>query len=184
MSTHKKIDSICIGVLIAVLVITVLFMNGGALGIETIIDEDADTASASGWYTKNDLNSSWDSSMATTVITLEGSSAKVVGKGAYFYDGDVVITNAGAYVFSGTLTDGSIVSSGTVRLTEAQWGEFFELLKDGTVVKRGGSADSGSRGPWLYLYWTGDKSQYQQFSFDSISTRRAFEDLCAELAQS
>ena len=83
----------------------------------------------------------------------------------------------------GPTTEEDVVSRGTVKLTEAQWGEFFDLLKDGTVVKRGESAESGSRGPWLYLYWTGDKSQYQQFSFDSVSTRRTFEEFCAGLVQ-
>ena len=108
MSTHQNIDRICVGVLIAVLAITILFMNGSTLGIETIIDEDAEAVSVSGWYTRNDLDGSWDST-AATVITLNGSSAQVFGKGAYAYDGDVVITNAGAYVVSGTLTDGSII---------------------------------------------------------------------------
>ena len=83
----------------------------------------------------------------------------------------------------GPATEEDITASGTVELTEAQWGEFFGYLKDGTVVKRAESTESGSRGPWLYLYWSGDKSEYQEFSFDSVTTRRSFEDFCAELAQ-
>ena len=83
----------------------------------------------------------------------------------------------------GPATEEDITASGTVKLTEAQWAEFFGYLKDGIVVKRGESTESGSRGPWLYLYWTGDKSEYQEFTFDSVSTRSAFEDFCAELAQ-
>ncbi len=83
----------------------------------------------------------------------------------------------------GPTTQEDIVSSGTVRLTDAQWAEFFGYLKDGTVVKRGESANSGGAGPWLYLYWTGDKSAYQEFSFDSFGTQREFESFCAELSE-
>ena len=36
MSTHKHIDKICVVVLILTLVITVLLMNGTALGIQTL----------------------------------------------------------------------------------------------------------------------------------------------------
>ena len=42
MSTHKSIDLICVAVLLLTLLLTVLFMNGGRLGIQTLVDEDAD----------------------------------------------------------------------------------------------------------------------------------------------
>ena len=81
------------------------------------------------------------------------------------------------------MTEEDVTAKGTVELTEAQWGEFFAYLADGTVVKRGNSAESGSRGPWLYLYWTGDGDKYQEFSFDAGSTASAFEAFCEALAQ-
>ena len=83
----------------------------------------------------------------------------------------------------GPATEEDITAKGTVELTQAQWAEFFAYLKDGTVVKRGASADAGSRGPWLYLYWKDDRAEYQQFSFDAPGREKAFEEFCAELAQ-
>lgn len=108
MSTHKFIDIICVAVLLFTLLLTILFMNGESLGIEVIIDEDAETHSDSLYFTTNDLNSGWDRASAT-VITLKGDTAQISGNGAYFYDGNLVISNAGKYVLSGSLRDGSIV---------------------------------------------------------------------------
>ena len=107
MSTHKHIDLICTIVTICALLITVLFMNGEALGITKIVDEDAEGYEGTEYFTANDLDDGWDDSSAT-VITLNGDSATVSGNGAYAYDGGAVISNAGNYVVSGTLTDGSL----------------------------------------------------------------------------
>ena len=108
MSTHKNFDKICVVVLIVTLLLTILFMNGSRLGIETIIDEDSEANSQSVYFTTNDLNGTWDTSTAT-VIRLQGSTASVTGGGAYVLNGSVYITGAGWYVVSGTLDDGSIV---------------------------------------------------------------------------
>lgn len=107
MSTHRHIDAICVAVLIVTLLITVLFMNGEALGIRVIVDEDAEEHGGDAWFTVNDRDGAWDTAGAT-VITLNGNSAAVSGGGAYAYDGDVVISSAGKYVLSGTLDDGCI----------------------------------------------------------------------------
>ena len=80
------------------------------------------------------------------------------------------------------LTENDATVTGTVELTDAEWEKFFDCLRGGTVVKREESLDSGGRGPWLYLYWNGDKSKYQEFSFASLAERSAFEELCEELA--
>ena len=107
MSTHKNIDLVCVAVIIAAILITVLFMNGEALGIQLVVDEDSEQHSNSGYFTTNDLNGDWDTSGATELI-LQGDSVRISGSGAYAYDGGVVISSAGSYVISGTLTDGSI----------------------------------------------------------------------------
>ena len=107
MSTHKRIDFICVAVLVVTLLLTVLFINGEALGIQKIVDEDAEANSDSQYFTTGDCNGDWDSSGAT-VITLNGATAKVSGPGAYGYDGGVVISGGGTYVISGELSDGSI----------------------------------------------------------------------------
>ncbi len=108
MSTHNTLDKICVAIVICSLVLTVLFMNGEALGITKIVDDDAEQNSDSAYFTTNDQNGSWDTTDAA-VITLTGDGASISGNGAYAYDGDVVIAEAGRYVFSGSLTDGSII---------------------------------------------------------------------------
>lgn len=108
MSTHKLFDFICVVVLLLTLAVTVLFINGERLGIQVIVDEDAEGYSGSAYFTANDLAGSWSVNGAT-VITLKGETATVNGGGAYAYNGDVIITGAGRYVISGTLTDGSVI---------------------------------------------------------------------------
>ena len=108
MSTNKKIDIICVVVLICAIVLTVLFMNGEKLGVTVVVDEDSEANSSSENFTSNDLNGDWDTSEAT-IITLNGDDISVSGTGAYANDGNLYITQTGYYVVSGTLTDGSIV---------------------------------------------------------------------------
>ena len=109
MSTSKHFDKIVAVVLVLGLLLTVGFINGEALGIEKIVDEDAESYEATAYFTANDLKSTWDASQVTATIALNGDSATVSGNGAYYNDGSVVITGAGYYVVSGTLTDGNIV---------------------------------------------------------------------------
>lgn len=105
MSTHSKLDKICVAIVICCLILTALFMKGESLGIKKIVDEDAEQNSDSEYFTANDLEGNWDASDAA-VITLTGDGAEISGNGAYANDGNVVITNAGYYVVSGSLTDG------------------------------------------------------------------------------
>ena len=94
MSTHRHIDLLCVAAVLLSLVLTALFCCGQALGIGILTDGDAED----GQFTKNDLNSAWDTSGATR-ITLTGTDGKVSGNGAYLTDGDVHIIYAGKYVF-------------------------------------------------------------------------------------
>ena len=105
MSTHSKLDKICVVIVVCCLILTALFIKGESLGITKIVDEDAEQNSDSEFFTANDLDGNWDTSEAT-VITLTGDGAEISGNGAYTNDGNVVITNAGCYVVSGALTDG------------------------------------------------------------------------------
>ena len=107
MSADKKLDRACIIITLIAVLITVLFMNGEKLGIQKIIDEDAELYSDRTWFTANDQNGEWDTAIAT-VITLNGDRASISGSGAYFYNNTVVISNTGFYVISGTLDDGRI----------------------------------------------------------------------------
>ncbi len=107
MSKHKFTDMICIVVTVLSLLITIIFMNGEALGIQAIVDEDAETYTGDTVFTDNDLNGAWDTSDACR-ISLEGDGGTVQGNGAYFLDGNLVISSAGCYVISGSLDDGYI----------------------------------------------------------------------------
>ena len=108
MSTHRYFDAICVVVLALTLLITVLFMNGEAYGIQVIVDEDAEAYGHAVLFTENDKNGAWDTARATR-ITLDGDEVSVFGGGAYAFDGSVMITGKGKYVISGTLTDGSVI---------------------------------------------------------------------------
>ena len=110
MSTHKHIDLICVAVLACTLLLTILFINGKSFGLEAIVDWDAEGSSDSVFFTLNDRDGSWNTAGATR-ITLAGDHAVVAGGGAYAYDGGVVIAQAGRYVLSGSLTNGSVTVS-------------------------------------------------------------------------
>ena len=104
-STQTILDKICVAIVVCSLLLTALFINGESLGITKIVDEDADQNSDTEYFTSKDQDGDWDSSEAT-VITLKGNEAVISGNGAYTSDGNVVITNAGYYVVTGSLTDG------------------------------------------------------------------------------
>ena len=132
MSTHKSIDLICVAVLLLILLLTVLFINGERFGIQVLVDADAEGTVRSTYFTPNDLRGDWDSG-AATVITLSGDSASVSGGGAYFYDGDVIISGAGNYVLRGTLEGGSVI-------VDAEKSSKVWLLLDGAELRCGDDA--------------------------------------------
>lgn len=80
------------------------------------------------------------------------------------------------------LTEKDITACGAKQLSQQEYEQFTACISGGSVIKRTENADSGSRGPWLYLYWKGDKGKYQQFSFADYAAQTAFEQFCAELA--
>ena len=67
MSTHNKLDKICVVIVAVSLLLTVLFMNGESLGITMIVDEDAESYSGTTYFTTNDQNSDWDTEGATVI---------------------------------------------------------------------------------------------------------------------
>lgn len=79
------------------------------------------------------------------------------------------------------LTESQITRSDTIELSKEEWTEFLIFLKDGIVKKRNQSTETGSSGPWLYLYWKGDRDKYQVFFFATINKMNAFEEFCKKL---
>ena len=79
------------------------------------------------------------------------------------------------------LTEKHITVSGTTALSAEQWAELGRCLRDGKVTKRVEDTSTGKRGPWLFLYWEGDKAVYQEFTFASLGQKKSFEELAARL---
>lgn len=103
MSTHKRIDIICMIAVFLAIGLTVLLMGGRAFAVTPAMN-----AESSSLFTVNDLNDDWDTASATK-IALSDQGSTISGNGAYVYDGNVYISYAGHYVLSGELTDGSII---------------------------------------------------------------------------
>ncbi|MCR5249900.1 MAG: hypothetical protein K6E50_04775 [Lachnospiraceae bacterium] len=81
----------------------------------------------------------------------------------------------------GPATEEDVTLKGSLELTDEQWSGFFELVSDGIVRKREESADAGDSGPWAYLYWNGDGSVIQEYTFASQGKQRSFEEYCTSL---
>ena len=100
------------------------------------------------------------------------------------YDAGEIRVAGGLYVEDLVSTVSDVTVSGTRELTEEEWASFFACLSGGTVRARSESADAGGSGPWLYLYWKGDRGKYQEFSFASWGAQRSFEELCRTMRDS
>lgn len=79
------------------------------------------------------------------------------------------------------LTEADITSSGMIELSKEEADELLICLDDGIVVKRKNNTEAGGSKIWLYLYWKGDQSKYQEFSFASEDMRNSFEHICMKL---
>ena len=70
---------------------------------------------------------------------------------------------------------------GIIELSDEQWAEFYKNICTGIVKAREETADAGGSGPWMYLYWNGDKSKYQEYYFASYDARLKFVEFCVSL---
>ncbi len=82
----------------------------------------------------------------------------------------------------GPLTEEDITESGIRELTDKEWKRFYRILKNGTVKKRTESTETGSEGPWTYIYWKKDRSIYQEYAFPSVQAEGMFVEYCEKLA--
>lgn len=109
-----------------------------------------------------------------------------------YYQRYRIYTENGKYMFyhekregdTFPLTEKDITVSGSFELSEEEKSSLFDCLDGGKVRKRTESVDSGSDGPWVYLYWKGDKSKYQELSFASYDKEAKYEALCEKLKNS
>ncbi len=83
----------------------------------------------------------------------------------------------------GPTTKEDVTGAGSLHLTDPEAARFYELLCGGRVKKRETAKETGDRGPWIYLYWKGDKKTYQSFDFPSPEKLGAFVAFCQSLAE-
>ena len=57
-------------------------------------------------------------------------------------------------------------------------GQTIDFLR---MTGRSDEVIDGDEGPWMYLYWTGDQSIYQEFTFVNAQGMNAFEEFCLSL---
>lgn len=86
-------------------------------------------------YSERDISGAWDDAAAVRV-TLSGSTAHIDGEGANITDGKLIITQAGVYVFSGTLNGNVVV--------EASKNDKVQLVLDGAHI-------TAEYGPAIYI---------------------------------
>ena len=79
------------------------------------------------------------------------------------------------------LTEEDITVAGEIELTPAEWDTFWSYVSGGTVKNRRENTKAGGAGPWLYLYWNGDKNKCQEFTFENDVKKASFEEFCIEL---
>ena len=82
------------------------------------------------------------------------------------------------------LTEEDITVAGERELTSEEWDTFWNCISGGVVVNRRESVTSGGAGPWLYLYWKGDKDKCQVFTFGERENLYEFEEFCKGLKES
>lgn len=81
------------------------------------------------------------------------------------------------------LTEKDVTVSGTRELSPEEWERFWGLIAGGTVTDRKEDPDAGTggSGPWLFLYWDGDRGRTQVYEFAQPDRLPAFEEFCAEI---
>ncbi len=82
----------------------------------------------------------------------------------------------------GPATEEDTIAKVDREITEDEWKQFFDIISGGKVTARQESDEAGDSGPWTYLYWKGDKSEYQEYSFASYAKQKEFVTLCETLA--
>jgi len=164
---RKRGKGIMIGIIIAVIAaILILALSGVLVKREYIVGKDIASSDVTEFY--------YTYSSTTNPAKYQRYHFFIEDGKYYFYHE----SKEGHHL---PLTDDDITSSGRFELSEDEWNEFITYLDKGTVKKREESTESGNAGPYLYLYWSGDRGKYQEFSFLSKAAQNEFEDFCIEL---
>ena len=82
--------------------------------------------------------------------------------------------------FSFDLTENDFVESGTKELNDTEWQSFYELIEGGTVTKISDNASAGYD-KTIRMYWTNDKGNIREFSFENNEKAFEFEQKCKDM---
>lgn len=83
----------------------------------------------------------------------------------------------------GPTSEADVKAKAEFELSDDEWSEFISIINGGEVKAREENIETGGSGPWTFLYWSGDKGKYQEYSFESYGARVGFESFCEELAE-
>lgn len=83
----------------------------------------------------------------------------------------------------GWTDENDVTRKGDFVLTDEEWQQFLELIKDGEVKKRTEDVTDGGSGPWMYIY-AGKDTVGKEYYFPSYEVRLEFEAFCETLAES
>lgn len=131
MIKSKRTDALCALVIVLTLLLTLVFMNGKALGLKAYADDaESDFASA---FTDRDLDSSWNEDEATFITLSDEGITLSSTSGAYAQGSTVVIVCEGTYLLRGSLSDGQVV-------VNSSSSEKIQLVLDGADIHCADSA--------------------------------------------
>ena len=100
MVTSKKIDVICIVVVVLALILTVLFMNGQNLGLQVYAGSE-EASDKNSHFSSSDMKTEVDTE-GTTEIEFSDDTVTITGNGAYYANGVLTIAYKGTYVLKGS----------------------------------------------------------------------------------
>ena len=84
----------------------------------------------------------------------------------------------------GPASEKDVIAKGTYELTQKEWDQFLDLIKDGSIHDPEESTSTGGKGPWLYLYYQkGDDVKRMAYEFNPYSKVMEFEEFCESLAR-
>ena len=98
----------------------------------------------------------------------------------YAEDGQHYFHHEYAVGYTFDLSENDIVSAGTKELNDTEWQSFYELIEGGTVTKISDNTDSGYD-KTVRIYWSNDKGNIREFSFENNEKAYAFEQKCKDM---
>ena len=76
------------------------------------------------------------------------------------------------------LSEENITDSVSVELSHEDWEKFFDCLDGGILTKRSENISDGGKSKDIFMYCKGELSNYQEFSFETHSKEKVFDELC------